>query len=94
MAFGGMITLGLETFSRLIRCIGRSLVRLGHGRIIPLNGHGGNSTALKVIVATLTIEFEIPLATADYRALAAEAYREILESGRIRSATQARLRRR
>lgn len=79
MALGGTITLDFPTFSALVRCVVRSLVRHGFRRILLLNGHGGNVSALQVITGELTVEFAIPLVACSYWDLAKEAFAEILE---------------
>ena len=53
MALGGTITLDFQTFFALLRCICGSMVRHGFRRLLLLNGHGGNITALNVIVGEL-----------------------------------------
>src|ERR671919_1543432 len=63
MPFGGTITLDYPTFHALLRCVCRSLERHGFGRILLLNGHGGNEAALRVVVEQLSAESELVLAT-------------------------------
>jgi creatinine amidohydrolase len=79
MPFGGTITLDYPTFHALLRCVCRSLERHGFGRILLLNGHGGNEAALRVVVEQLSAELEVVLATVTYWHLAAEGFRAILE---------------
>ena len=79
MALGGTFTLDFVTFCGLLRCVCRSLERHGFGRILLLNGHGGNEAALRVVVEQLTSELDLRLATATYWHLAAEPFRAILE---------------
>jgi creatinine amidohydrolase len=66
MSLGATITLDFETFAAILRCICRSLVRHGFRRIVLLNGHGGNITALNVITGELAREFDAPITTATY----------------------------
>lgn len=79
MIFGGTITLDLGTFLGLLRCVCRSLGRQGFRRVLLLNGHGGNVAALKLVVAELTAELGLPLATATYWIVAATEFGRILE---------------
>lgn len=81
MSFGGTITLDLATFHGLLRCICQSIARHGFRRILLLNGHGGNITALNVIVGELTRELGVPVATATYWTVtkAEKAFEDILE---------------
>ena len=79
MSFGGTITLDFDTFQALLRCICKSLIRQGFRRILLLNGHGGNISALSVISDTLSREFDLPIATATYWVPAREAMAKVLE---------------
>ena len=79
MPFGGTLSLDFATFSALIGEVCRSLQRHGFGRILLLNGHGGNEAALHVIVEQLTPTSEAVLATVNYWHLAALEFAEILE---------------
>lgn len=83
MSFGGTITLDFETFFALIRCVVRSIARHGFKRILLLNGHGGNTTALNVIVGELTLELKLPIVTTTYWHLAKDAIAKILEDQKI-----------
>ena len=79
MALGGTITLDFETFHGLLRCICGSLTRHSFQRILLLNGHGGNITALNVIVGELTRELGSTIVTCSYWNVAAVRFAEILE---------------
>lgn len=79
MAFGGSLTLDHATLEAFIRNVARSLQRQGHERVLLFNGHGGNIQALATIVDKLTPELSMPLVTATYFLLAAEAFAGILE---------------
>ena len=79
MPFGGTLSLDFPTFSALIGGVCRSLQRHGFGRILLLNGHGGNEAALRVIVEQLSPAFEGVLACVNYWHLAALEFAAILE---------------
>ena len=79
MPFGGTLSLDFATFSALIGGVCRSLQRHGCGRILLLNGHGGNEAALRVIVDQLSPGFEAVVACVNYWHLAALQFAEILE---------------
>ena len=79
MPFGGTLSLDFPTFSALLGGVCRSLARHGFGRVLLLNGHGGNEAALHVIVEQLSPAFEGVLACANYWHLAALEFAQILE---------------
>jgi creatinine amidohydrolase len=79
MPFGGTLSLDFPTFSALIGGVCRSLQRHGCGRILLLNGHGGNEAALRVIVEQLSPAFEGVVACVNYWHLAAPQFAQILE---------------
>ena len=81
MDFGGTFTLDFDTFRGLVRCICQSLARHGFRRILLLNGHGGNISALNVIANDLGRELAAPVTAATYCYVAdtAQRYKEILE---------------
>lgn len=79
MPFGGTITLDYPTFHNVLRCVVRSLVKLGFRRVFILNGHGGNVAAMTVSVGELTFEFGIPVTTGTYWLIGQDAIKGILD---------------
>ena len=79
MSLGGTLTLDLATFFGLVRGIVRSVARNGLGRILLLNGHGGNMSALNALVGELSVELDLPIALATYWIPARQAFAKILE---------------
>lgn len=79
MSLGGTLTLDLRTFLDLVRGIVRSVVRNGFKKILLLNGHGGNMTALNALVGDLCTEFSLPIALATYWIPPQKEFAEILE---------------
>ena len=81
MAFGGTFTLDFSTFHSLLRCICRSVLEHGFRRVLLLNGHGGNITALNIVVGELSRELGPGIATATYWMIsqAQSDYEKILE---------------
>lgn len=80
MGFGGTFTLDFPTFLALLRCLCRSAARHGFRRLFVLNGHGGNMTALDVVVTELSAELRLPIAAATYWMLAEKSFARILEA--------------
>ena len=90
MSLGGTLTLDLETFTAVLRCVCNSLVRLGFRRILLLNGHGGNIAALGAITGELARDLDAPIATATYWHVAESRFCEILdEQHTVRHACEA-----
>ena len=79
MSLGGTLTLDLATFFGLVRGIVRSVARNGLGRILLLNGHGGNMSALNALVGELSVELDLPIALATYWIPARQEFAKILE---------------
>jgi len=80
MSFGGTMTLSLPTFHALLRDVCRSVLRAGFRRILLVNGHGGNVTALNALVGELTAELSAPIAVTSYFTVGRKAIREALET--------------
>ncbi|WP_406468079.1 creatininase family protein [Streptomyces sp. NBC_01594] len=80
MAFGGTITLSLPTLHAPLRDICRSVIRAGFSRILNVNGHGGNMTALNVLTTELTAELATPIAFASYFGAGRDVVRDTLET--------------
>lgn len=79
MDFGGSFTLSVATYHALLRELCESILRAGFERLVVVNGHGGNASALNALSAELTLELEAPVAIATYWHLADEAFGAILE---------------
>ncbi|WLW58170.1 creatininase family protein [Streptomyces sp. YU58] len=80
MAFGGTLTLSLSTLHALLRDMCRSVIRAGFSRILVVNGHGGNMTALNALTTELTTELSTPIAFASYFGAGREVVRDTLET--------------
>ncbi|MDQ4135628.1 MAG: creatininase family protein [Pseudomonadota bacterium] len=79
VAFGGSFTLTLPTYHALLRDLCRSILRAGFPRIVIVNGHGGNMSALNALTVDLTRELDASIATTTYFLLAEEDFAAILE---------------
>lgn len=79
MSLSGTITLDYATMAALVGCVVESAIRHGFKRIFVLNGHGGNTEALRTIVTELTVKHRLPLATGTYWDIAAEPIAALLE---------------
>jgi creatinine amidohydrolase len=79
MPFGGSFTLGLATYQALVFDLARSIETAGFRRLVIVNGHGGNMTALNAMSAELTEELGIRVAITTYFQLAEEGIAPILE---------------
>jgi len=80
MAFGGTFTLSLATLHALLRDICRSILRAGFRRIVIVNGHGGNVTALNALATELTVELSARIGVTSYFTIGQEVVRETLEA--------------
>ncbi|MCD6072349.1 MAG: creatininase, partial [Microvirga sp.] len=72
MAFGGSLTLTFPTYHALLRDLCGSILRAGFSKILIVNGHGGNMSALNALTVELTRELKAPIATTSYWLLADE----------------------
>ena len=79
MSLGGTLTLDYATLNAVVRCVVTSAARHGFRRVFVLNGHGGNTTALQNIVAELSVQTRLPLATGTYWDIAAGSIRKLLD---------------
>ena len=80
LPFGGMISLNFDEFRGVLRGVARSLRAVGFGRLIVVNGHGGNIDPLAVACRELAVEFGFPIVSTTPWFLAAEAVAKIMES--------------
>jgi creatinine amidohydrolase len=79
MPLGGTLSTDLDTFRGALRHVVTSLARHGVGRVLLLNGHGGNEGAMRVVVDELSPIIGIALVQATYWRLAQPAFAGILE---------------
>lgn len=79
MSLSGTITLNYATMASLVGCVVESAIRHGFKRIFVLNGHGGNTEALRIIVTELTVKHKLPLATGTYWDIAAGPIKALLD---------------
>jgi creatinine amidohydrolase len=66
LAFGGTLSLGTETYYRVISDLVDSLLTDGFRRVFVLNGHGGNNELIQLAVRDLALAREADLAAASY----------------------------
>ncbi|KOV85213.1 creatininase family protein [Nocardia sp. NRRL S-836] len=80
MAFGGTLTLSLSTLHALLRDLCRSVLRAGFRRVLLVNGHGGNATALHALATELTAELGTTVAVTNYFTAGAAVIAKTLET--------------
>lgn len=66
LAFGGTMSVGTETYYRLIADLVESLITDGFKRVFILNGHGGNNELIQLVVRDLALKHPVDLAAASY----------------------------
>jgi creatinine amidohydrolase len=77
--FGGSFTVSLATWHAILRDLCQSILRAGFEKILIVNGHGGNISALNALTVELTRETGAPIATTSYFSFGDEALKEVLE---------------
>jgi creatinine amidohydrolase len=80
LPFGGTITLDYAGLHGVLRGIVRSLRAIGFGRLMVVNGHGGNTEALAVACRELALELTFPVVAAMPWALIPETLAAVLEA--------------
>jgi len=81
VAFGGTLTLPLTTYYLLLKDLCSSVNRAGFQRIVIVNGHGGNISALNAIVDQLALDLPgADVSVATYVAVAPARVEQILET--------------
>jgi creatinine amidohydrolase len=79
MEFGGSFTVSLATWHAILRDVCQSILRAGFKKIMIVNGHGGNVSALNALTIELTRETGAPIATTNYLAFAETEVADILD---------------
>jgi creatinine amidohydrolase len=82
LPFGGTISLNYEEFHGVLRGVVRSLRALGFGRLLIVNGHGGNIDPLSVSARELAVQFGIPVVATTPWFAAAEKISTVMETAR------------
>ncbi len=80
LPFGGTISLNYAEFHGMLRGIARSLRAIGIGRLLIVNGHGGNIAPLAVAARELGVEFAMPVVATTPWFVASERVSEVMES--------------
>ncbi|MFJ7078561.1 creatininase family protein [Streptomyces sp. NPDC098781] len=80
MAFGGTFTLSLSTLQALLHDLCRSVIRAGFSKILIVNGHGGNITALDALVNDLTATLSAQIAVTSYFTVGRESIKRTLDT--------------
>ena len=70
LPFGGTMSLGTETYYRVLVDLVESLIVSGFRRIFVLNGHGGNNELIQLAVRDLALKHPVQLAAASYWTIA------------------------
>ncbi len=79
MPFGGSLTLSLPTWHALLADVCRAIGDAGFSRIVIVNGHGGNASALNALSGELSRAVAPRIAVTTYFALAEAEFSAILE---------------
>ena len=66
LPFGGTMSLGTETYYRVVFDLAESLIVGGFRRVMILNGHGGNNELIQLVVRDLALKHPAHLAAASY----------------------------
>ena len=81
LPFGGTISLNFSEFRGVLAGVTRSLRAIGFGRLLIVNGHGGNQDPLAVAVRELAVEYGMPVVATTPWFIAAAAVAELMETG-------------
>ena len=73
LPFGGTLSLGTETYYRVLVDLIESLIVGGFRRVFVLNGHGGNNELIQLAVRDLALKHPVHLAAASYWTIAWDA---------------------
>lgn len=81
LPFGGTMSLGTETYYRMMFELGEALIISGFRRIFILNGHGGNNELVQLAARDLALKHAAHLAAASYWVAAWDALSAVHERG-------------
>ena len=77
LPFGGTMSIGTETYYRVVFDLVESLIVSGFRRVLILNGHGGNHELIQLVARDLALKHPVALAAASYWLLARQALVEV-----------------
>lgn len=83
LPFGGTMSLGTETYYRVLKDLCESLITCGFRRIFIVNGHGGNNELIQLVARDLALAHAAHLAAASYWTIAWDAL--IAEQAHVRA---------
>jgi creatinine amidohydrolase len=78
LPFGGTLSLGTETFFRVVSELAESLVTDGFRRIFIVNGHGGNHELIELVARDLALRHPVDAAAGSWWAI---AWAALVEAG-------------
>ena len=64
--FGGTMSIGSETYYRVVYDLTESLIQCGFRRVFLVNGHGGNHELLQLVARDLALLHPVSIAAASY----------------------------
>ena len=73
LPFGGTMSIGTETYCRVVADLAESLILGGFRRVFILNGHGGNHEIVQLVARDLALKHDAHLAAASYWQVAWES---------------------
>jgi creatinine amidohydrolase len=79
VAFGGSFTVSLKTWHALLHDLCEAILRAGFRKILIVNSHGGNTSALNALTVEITRSLNAPIATTNYVSFIQDALAETLE---------------
>lgn len=89
MAYGGTFTFDIATYQAVLLAFLKSIARHGFGRVLVVNGHGGNISALSAFLPDLVQATGLKLCATTYFELAQPQIAKILEDqDRVRHACE------
>ncbi len=81
LPFGGTISLNFAEFRGVLTGVARSLRAIGFGRLLIVNGHGGNIDPLAVACREIAVEFGLPVVATTPWAVVPDAIAALMETG-------------
>ncbi|MBS0241160.1 MAG: creatininase family protein, partial [Proteobacteria bacterium] len=89
MEYGGTFTFDIPTYRAVLQAFLKSIARHGFKKVLIVNGHGGNISALAAFLPDFAVETGLKICATTYFELAQPAISEILEDqDRVRHACE------